>query len=362
MNRARQGTTPRCGSPQKALRRGVPPAAWLLLIGHLALAGCGRLIQPPTATTVAGVTALPTDTARPTATRRATFTPVPATPSDTPTPTATPTPVIYVIKAGDTLLPIARQFGVTVEDIQNANGITDPRRLSIGQEIIIPAPPSEGGPTGVPSPTPVALRIQGLAFHRTPVDSLWCLGEVVNLSGRPAEEVQVQVSLHDEKGQLLAAEGAFVQVDIVPAGERAPFAILFTAPPTSFAQYQTQVLGGVPSTHLGPRYPDLKVVEDQGGWQEDENYRVQGQVHNTGQADAERVLVVVTLYDGEDHVVAARAVSIAADLFLAGARAPFDVILTPVGEVARYDVQVQGWWVGYQVPVPSETPLPSATP
>jgi LysM repeat protein len=311
---------------------------------------------------VAGVTAVPTDTPRPTATRRATFTPVPATPSDTPTPTVTPTPVIYVVKKGDTLLPIARQFGVTVQEIQDANGIIDPGRLSIGQEIIIPAPPAEGGPTVVPTPTPVALRVQGLAFHRTPVDSLWCLGEVVNLSGRPAEEVQVQVSLHDEKGRLLASERAFSQVDILPAGDRAPFAILFTAPPTSFAQYQTQVLGGVPSTHLGPRYPELAVLEDQGSWLEDNNYRVQGQVHNTGQADAERVVVVVTLYDGEEHVVAARTVSIAAELFLAGARAPFEVILTPLGDVARYDVQVQGWWIGYQVPGPSETPLPSATP
>jgi len=66
---------------------------------------------------VAGVSATPVDTARPTATRRATFTPVPATPSDTPTPTATPTPVIYIIKKGDTLLAIARQFGVTVAAI-----------------------------------------------------------------------------------------------------------------------------------------------------------------------------------------------------------------------------------------------------
>ena len=239
------------------------PAAWILLVGQLALASCGRMLQPPTATAVAGVTAPPTETPRPTATRRATFTPVPATPSDTPTPTATATPVIYVIKKGDTLLPIARQFGVTVEEIQEANGISDPRRLSIGQELIIPAPPAEGGPTAVPTPTPVALRIQGLAFHRTPVDSLWCLGEVLNLSGRPAEEVQVQVSLHDERGQLLASGRAFGQVDILPAGGRAPFAILFGSPPTSFAQYQTQVLGGVPSTHLGPRYPDLAVVESQ---------------------------------------------------------------------------------------------------
>jgi LysM repeat protein len=336
-----------------------------ILAGSL-LAGCGRIIQPPTPTIVAGAPPTDTQTPRPTATRRATFTPVPATPSDTPTPTVTPTPVIYVIKKGDTLLVIARQFGVTVNDIQDVNGITDPRRLRIGQEIIIPLEPGEGEPTTVPTPTPVALRIQGLGFYRTPVGSLWCMGEVANLSGRPAEEIEIQVSLHDEQGQLLAQGAAFAQLDILAPGGRTPFAILFTAPPSSFAQYQTRVLSGVPSTHLGPRYPDLKIVRDWGGWLDDGseggNYQVRGEVHNTGSADAEQVAVVITLYDEEDHVVGARTVGIAAEVFLAGAIAPFDVTLTPLGTVARYDVQVQGWWIGYEVPVPSDTPTPTGTP
>jgi LysM repeat protein len=277
----------------------------------------------------------------------------------------TPTPIIYVIKKGDTLLPIARQFGVTVNEIQEANGITDPRRLSIGQEIIIPRKEGDGQPTTVPTPTPVALRIAGLAFYRTPADSLWCLGEVVNVSGRPAEEVQVQVSLHDEEGRLLAAGSAFTQIDILAAGSRGPFAILFPAPPANFAQYQTRVLGGVPSTHLGPRYPDLVIEEQWAGWleeSEESSYQVRGQVHNVGQDDAEEAVVVVTLYDAQDHVVGARTVEIPPRVFLAGARAPFDVILTPMGEVARYDVQVQGWWIGYEPPLLTATPTATATP
>jgi murein DD-endopeptidase MepM/ murein hydrolase activator NlpD len=287
---------------------------------------------------------------------------VPATPSDTPTPTATPTPIIYTIKKGDTLLAIAREFGVSVQNIQEVNGITDPRRLRISQEIIIPPQEGESEPTIVPTPTPIALRIQGLGFHRTPADSLWCLGEVVNLSGQPAEEVQVQVSLHDGKGQLLTSGAALTQLDILASGGRAPFALLFTAPPNSFAQYQTRVLSGVPSGHLGPRYPDLAVEEDWGGWLDENNYQVRGQVHNVGEADAERVAVVITLYDQEDHVVGARTVAIDAELFLAGAVAPFEVTLTPLGQVERYDVHVQGWWVGYKVPVTTATTEPSATP
>jgi hypothetical protein len=260
------------------------------------------------------------------------------------------------------LLAIARRFGVTVQELQDVNGITDPRRLRINQELIIPLREGEGEPTAVPTPTPVALRIRGLGFHQTPVDSLWCLGEVANLSGRPAEEVQVQVSLHDQEGQLLASGAAFVQLDILASGGRAPFAILFNPPPASFAQYQTTILSGVPSTHLGPRYPDLAVMESWGGPTDDGNYVVRGEVHNTGQADAEQVAVVVTLYDEQGHVVGARTVGIAAELFLAGAMAPFEVIITPLGPVGHHDIQVQGWQAGYQVPVATGTATATSAP
>jgi hypothetical protein len=251
---------------------------------------------------------------------------------------------------------------VTVEEIQEANGITDPRRLQIGQEIIIPVRPGEGEPTPVPTPTPVALMIQGLAFHRTPVDSLWGLGEVMNLSGHPAEEVEVQVTLHDEQGTLLASGSAFTELDILAADGRAPFAILFPVAPTSFAQYQTRILGGVPSGHLGPRYPDLVAAEARGEWLGDDTYRVRGEVHNRGQEDAEKVVVVIVLYNEEDHVVGARTVPIPAEVFLAGAIAPFEATLTPLGPVARYDIQVQGWWIGYEVPVATDTPEATAAP
>ncbi|MBN1657961.1 MAG: LysM peptidoglycan-binding domain-containing protein [Anaerolineae bacterium] len=335
--------------------------AVVLLLGSFALPGCGQMLVPPTPTAVpvaAGIVPTVTHTPRPTATRRATFTPVPATPSDTPTPTITPTPIIYVIQKGDTLIPIARKFGVTVQEIQDANGISDPRRLSVGQEIIIPVGEGPSAPTIVPTPTPIAFAIRGIGFHRTPVDSLWCMGEIVNMSGKPAEEVQVEVSLHDTDGRLLASGSALAALDIIPSGGHSPFAVLFAAAPSSFAQYQTRVLAGVPSTHLGPRYPHLSLVDDWGGWldgAESGNYQVRGAVQNTGPADAQRVAVVVTLYDIEDHVVAARTVQIAADIFIAGARAPFEVTLVPVGDVARYDIAVQGWWIGYEIPLPTGT-------
>ncbi len=45
---------------------------------------------------------------------------------------------IYRIQSGDTLTRVAREFGVSLNDLMDANPDTDPNRLQIGQEIVIP--------------------------------------------------------------------------------------------------------------------------------------------------------------------------------------------------------------------------------
>lgn len=46
----------------------------------------------------------------------------------------------YIVRSGDTLYDIALRFGVTVQSIINANNMTNPNRLDIGQRLIIPTP------------------------------------------------------------------------------------------------------------------------------------------------------------------------------------------------------------------------------
>lgn len=45
---------------------------------------------------------------------------------------------IYIVQAGDTLNSIALRFGVSPEDIESTNTISDPNALDIGQRLIIP--------------------------------------------------------------------------------------------------------------------------------------------------------------------------------------------------------------------------------
>ena len=44
----------------------------------------------------------------------------------------------YIVQPGDTLYEIALRFGITLEDLQAANDISDPSLLAVGQALIIP--------------------------------------------------------------------------------------------------------------------------------------------------------------------------------------------------------------------------------
>jgi LysM repeat protein len=126
-----------------------------------------------------------------------TNTPLPtaATASSTPTtpPTAlpTPAPLVYVVKEGDTLSSIAYAYGVSIQDIIEANRLANPDMLNIGQELIIPghfitptavpsteeAPPapspSEASPTPAPPPGALPSPLPTLTPSGPPVVEIW---------------------------------------------------------------------------------------------------------------------------------------------------------------------------------------------
>ncbi len=71
-----------------------------------------------------------------------------------PSPSPAPTPLVYTVKSGDTLSKIAKQFGVGLDALIEANKdrIPNPDRIDVGDQIIIPTPPPDVIPGGESSP------------------------------------------------------------------------------------------------------------------------------------------------------------------------------------------------------------------
>lgn len=300
----------------------------------------------------------PTPTLTPTvvivvaATPRPTATPAPYTPAPTATPTVTPTPLIYTLKGGDTLLGLAIEYGVSLQAIQDANGITDPRGLLVGQKIVIPreAPQTAGTPTVTPSPIP--FTVENMTFNYTPIGGLWGFGEVHNTTSLDLEQAGVTVRLLDEKGKVLTQAQGYAQVDLIPVDGRAPFSVHFQEAPNSFASYSAQPATGVKG-YVGSYYRDLTPRNLTGAGQRYASYTVSGAIANTGPEDAVGVTVTVTVYDAIGRVIGTRKAIPEHNVIPRGGETLFSITLTPAGgPVHSFRVTA----LGRRVLTPTPTP------
>jgi len=313
--------------------------ATLLCLTALLIPSCGQIISGPTPTPdVLGVT-LPPPSPTPKVVAAQTRTPAP-----TLTPAPTPTPVVYIVKSGDTLLSIAIEFGTTVADIQQANGIIDPGALQIGQELVIPLGPGgvESAKQILPTPTPLAAQVQGLAFFETGVGSLRCRGEVRNPNTSALENVQVRIVLKDAAGQALAEGRPFTMLDVIPPGGRAPFELLFTSPPARYASFEATVIRAEPSNEPGSRYAALQITSKQGGT-DGQQFRVIGQVRNGSNRQATDVKIIVTAYDVAGKVISARQQTLGDGNLAPGATGDFAIAFAASsGTPAHFEVAAEG--------------------
>ena len=86
-----------------------------------------------------------------------------------PTPTLAPTaenelppiPKVHVVQVGESLASIAALYSTSVEVLQEANGITDPALLYVGQELAVPG--AQGDPVTAAHIVRVGDTLQGLA-------------------------------------------------------------------------------------------------------------------------------------------------------------------------------------------------------
>jgi LysM repeat protein len=305
-----------------------------LTMALVILTACGKVVTPqPTAVTSSVGTPTPAATSTPRPTATAPLTP----PAATATATVTPTPIVHVVQAGETLLSIAFDYGVSLQALQTINNIENPQFLQVGQRLIIPTGEESPGTTPgllLPTPTPLPFGVQGTAFYETPVGSLWCLGEIVNTTDSTLTNVQVHVMLFNAAGETVGEADAFAAADLIPPGERSPFGILFTNPPPDWANPQVTIVRGEGAGALADSYIPITVTSAESqpsGLQ----FQVSGEVQNTSAEQATSdVRVIVTSYDAQGLVTGFRQGTVENGGALApGATAPFTLLFTYHGDV-----------------------------
>ncbi len=140
---------PRRGSRVRGAVIGIVTIAAVAAVGFVAGLMLPTILPGPGLGTTPSPSVAPSEAASPTPapTPAATGTPTPApTASPTAAPTPAPSQVVYIVKAGDQLARIAATYGVTVAAIQEANNITDPNLIKVGQKLVIPLPVATPAP------------------------------------------------------------------------------------------------------------------------------------------------------------------------------------------------------------------------
>ncbi len=326
---------------------------WIILAAGL-LAGCasGTGQNTPVPATPSDVpvitlyqTTAPTQLL-PAATATATSAPAPTLP-----PLPTPTPFLYTVVEGDTMIGIAINFGVSLDELMVANPEVDPYILSVGTPLVIPLPQetaaAENGETAPSEPAPLALETAPLACTAVRTGGLWCAWLVTNQGERPVENLTAIFRLYGAGGQEVASQTAMALLNLLPAGKQMPLVSYFAPPVPAWQQAQAQWLTGVEANQAETRYlageVEASAALGQTGGFENAVTAVSGTVRFAAAPAAAPayIWVLAVGYDADDQVVAVRRWEAPADL-LGGQVIPFAFELYSLGKaVVRVDTLLE---------------------
>jgi hypothetical protein len=222
-------------------------------------------------------------------------------------------------------------------------------RLSVVISSHLPPTPE---PTSTPAP-PMHVEVLIVSPHTDYDGDLWLYGEVENQGTTPVKQIEVMATLYDQDGAVLALDTAYVctplqgslwYTGVLYPGERAPFKMLFESP----GNWQTWKISleykEATSSDMSTHYQDLRAFNDQGRAIDEllYNYRVSGEVENTGSSETGMVRIVTTLYDAEGNIVGVECIGLSErDPLPAGEVTPFAIDMYARGTVASYRLLIR---------------------
>ncbi len=327
------------GNPQQAacynLKMSVLIKINIVCLGTLALflAGC------MTAQTQQLVTpAKETYQVTPYRTPTSTSTPLPLAPGTaTPFPTPSPTPRLHTIQSGETLLAIAAQYGVTLEELLLANPEVNPSLVPIGLNLVIPGGSGNSTSSGVIEPA--LLTVIQQPCIPTGDGGTWCYAMVTNELGGSVERISLAMSILDQNGSEVSTRLTAAPLNLLHDGEIMPVGIYFPPPLPDTFHLGVKVASALPYEGIDDRYLTVTSIDSRETLSEDRMQAViNGTVSLQNPERLARLSILAAAYTAEGGLAAMR---VWRTDFPQGSSAviPFEIVVYSMGgEIDRVDI------------------------
>jgi hypothetical protein len=253
-----------------------------------------------------------THTPRPSPSRRPTATPT-STASPLPTPTFSRTPTPFP----------TRRSTATPTSNQTPWPSPTPRRFA-------------ATPTPLP-PDTVLLGLMSSHEYEDDLGFFTIVGEVRNDLQMNVGRVLITATFYNASGNVIEEVSTSTMMDILLPGQRSPFALILPRPEDLW-EYSLRITA---RPTLEQPLAGLEVVQSHTYEDEVGFYHVTGEVENTGQRAADRVQIVVTLYDKWGKIVNAGFVYSEPRRVRPGEKAAFNCSFNYYPLVKEHAIQVE---------------------
>jgi len=195
----------------------------------------------------------------------------------------------------------------------------------------------------LPSEEPLLVQVRDVIPVHTSIGSVYFVGQIINMGRRAIAKPEVIISLQDERGNRLRFETGYPVHDVVPPGDSVPVTVLFTDPPPEWQSFEVFIQAKPATGREFMAYTDFSWDKAKVSQDEFSYFAFSGRVTNVGQATAEFVQVVISLYDQDDKIVGMGSAHVEHSKLGPGESSPFSVrVMNVVAPAASYRLQFVG--------------------
>ena len=253
----------------------------------------------------------------------------------------TATPYTYTVKSGDTLIAIASEKGVTVEQIQMANSGIDPLSLQPGQDLVIPFGDIVLANDNTSAIEYKLLEIKQFQCFPSLNEGQLCLGELENKTTNPVINLVVQVTAILANGEIGPSKATFAPLEIIMPGKSTPISVHFLTSEEVWGAVG-KVFKAEDGTVLSNRFVVLNSTITSTQQSVSDKNTVTAEIHNPSDKSVDSIDILITAYNVSNQIQSYRIIE-HEQTMAPEQKSEVDTTLTIVSEqISHYSIYAHG--------------------